>query len=885
MRGSLRSAWSGLRALVRRSHDEREIDRELQAFVDAAAEQYEARGVPAAEARRRATIDTGNLSIIREDVRATGWERLVDALLRDARLAFRLLRRAPAFSATIILTLALGIAGNTAILSVLDATFFAPLPVPTPDRVLRLLDASTGADGRLRTSSMHSQTVALLQSDKTVFSGVAAMFGEDLTLTGGGPAERVVVIFRTEAWRDVLGVVPRLGRDFTADEEQRGRDSGVALVSDRLWNGRLAGAGQPGGVQLRIDDRIYTVVGVMPSRFHFPYDADVWVPWTIDAADRARDYAVFGRLQDGVTDRQARAAMATVGDRIRRADPDALPGYSIGVRTLRENLVDNQAQTALALLLIVVFLLLLACVNVATLLLARSVSRRKEFVVRSALGASSGRQVGHAVTEALILTMIGGVAGVALAMSGSRLVSVLIPSNISAQMGMVAPPFDWRVLSCTLVGAGLVGVVVGLIPATTSLRESATALREGGRDTRTDSGRTSRTLNAFVVGQAALALVLVAGAGLMLQELVRLQQRDLGFTARGLLTMEATPSVTRHPRSAARAQFIRQVQDTVAGLPGVTSAGVTTVNPLGGGTWGASVVVEGLSGTHGNDSFNINHRLVTPELFQAMGIPLLRGRGFTWSDDAEHPGVAIVSARMAQRFWPQGDPIGKRIRMSRAGSAWLTVVGVVGNVLDAHDPGEPDETWYLPYAQSATGLAADEIYLMIRAAGDAASLTASARSAVATLDPDLALHNVMAMDRYYADTLARQRIGTVAMALFGAFGLLLATLGANGVMAFTVARRVPELGMRMALGADRRSIVRLVLGRGLWLGAIGVALGCAAAALVNRMLAGFLVEVGHLEPTIIAAAGVVLLAAIAVAAYLPARRAASLDPLVAIRGE
>jgi len=874
-----------VRGLVRRSDDEREIDRELQAFVDAAAEHYEAQGVPAAEARRRAKIDTGNLSIIREDVRASGWERSVDALLRDTRLAFRLIRRAPAFSAAIILTLALGIAGNTAILSVLDATFFAPLPVAAPDRVLRLLDASTGADGRLRVSSMHSQNVAALLDGKTVFSGVVAMFGEDLTLAGDGPAERVVVVFRTEAWRDVLGVAPRLGRDFTADEEQRGRDGGVALVSDRLWNTRLAGAGPPGRVQLRIDGRIYTVVGVMPSRFHFPYDADVWLPWKLDAADRSRDYAVFGRLHEGVTDQQARAAMATVADRIRRADPEALPGYSIGVRTLRENLVDNQAQTTLALLLVVAFLLLLACVNVATLLLARSVSRRKEFVVRSALGASSGRQVGHAITEALILTMIGGVVGVALAMSGSRLVSVLIPSNISDQMGMAAPPFDWRVLSCTLAGVVLVGVIVGLIPAATSLRESATVLREGGRDTRGDSGRTSRTLSAFVIGQAALAVVLLAGAGLMLQDLVRLQQRDLGFTAHGLLTMEATPSVARHPRSAGRAQFIRQVQDTIGALPGVTSAGVTTVNPLGGGTWGASVVVEGLSVAHGNDSFNINHRLVTPELFQAMGIPLLRGRVFTWSDDAEHPGVAIVSARMAQRFWPHADPIGKRIRMSRAGSAWLAVVGVVGNVLDAHDPGEPDETWYLPYAQSAAGLAADEIHLMIRAAGDSASLTSSARVAVAKLDPELALHNVTAMDRYYDDTLARERIGTVAMALFGAFGLLLATLGANGVMAFTVARRVPELGMRMALGADRRSIVRLVLGRGLWLGAIGVGLGCVAAAFVNRVLAGFLVEVGRLEPSIIASAACVLLAAIALAAYLPARRAASLDPLVAIRGE
>ena len=622
----------------------------------------------------------------------------------------------------------------------------------------------------------------------------------------------------------------------------------------------------------------------MPAGFRFPYEADVWVPHTVDPADRGRDYAVFARLRNGVSGGQARAALTATSGRIRQVYPDTLKGYAVGVRTLRENLVDNQAGTTFALLSIVGFLLLLACVNVATLLMARAVSRRKEFLVRAALGASRFRQVRQMLTETSALALLGGSAGVVLAIWSAGFTGALIPADISVQLGVASPDIDVRVLLVSLVVTLVAGVAVGVAPAFGGALDAAKALNEGGRSMRADGAGSRRVLNGFVIGQTALALVLLAGAGLMLQTLHRLQHRDLGFVAPGLLTMEMTPSPATHPRDEGRARLLRRIQEEIATVPGVTAAGATTVNPLGGTSWGAPIAIEG-KGSGAADTYNINHRLVTPELLGAMGIPLMRGRGFTWADDASHAPVAIVSERLAMRFWPGADAIGKRLRMARPNAPWLTVVGIAANVRDARDPGDPEETWYLPYAQNATGRAGDEIHLMIRANGDPESASGAVRAAVQRVDPALAVYHVTAMDRYYSESLQRERLGAMVTAAFGGFGLLLAALGVYGVMAFAVVERIPEIGMRMALGADRKSILGLILGRGARLSAIGLVVGASIAAVVNRVLAGFLPEIHTLEPLVLAGAAMVLLLVSLLASYVPARRATTVDPLTALRSE
>ncbi|MGH9139987.1 MAG: ABC transporter permease, partial [Vicinamibacterales bacterium] len=771
--------------------------------------------------------------------------------------------------------------GNTAIFSLVNTVFFRPLPLASPDRVLRLLDSFRGPDGHRRTFGMHSQNVDALRRDNQIFASVVALGGQNVTLSGGESPERVQVVYRTAGWRPTLSVRPVVGRDFSVDEERRGIDSGVAIVSYALWQRRLGGASSAIGATIQLEDRTFTVVCVFPPGFTFPYEADVWIPFTIDAADRARDFAVFGRLRDGVTAQQAQQGLDRISAQIREQYPETLAGYAIGSMTLRQNLIDHQDSTMLALLSIVGFLLLLACINVANLVLARSVSRTKEFAIRAALGANRWRQFRQMLTETVLLAVAGGAAGLLLASWLTQSLSILIPSNIGDQLGMAAAGVDGRVLLFTLALSLLAGVLSGIVPAFAGSAEVQT-LKEGGR---TSGGGGHRLLNLFIVAQTALAIVLLVGAGLMLQNFQRLQHRPLGFDPTQLLTLEFTPPIASYQPGPARTRLVHRVIDEVQRLPGIAAVGATIVNPLGGGDWGAPVNIEGRGDGSLEEAYNVNHRLISPALFQAMRIPLVRGRILSWDDDERRPGVAIVSEQMAERFWPNQDPLGKRLRIARPGTSWLTVVGVVGNVADARDPGDPPETWYLPYAQQATAAAAQTVHLMIRTHGDSLALVPDLKRAVARVDPSLATYGISAMDSYFSLSLRRERLGAGTMAAFAGFGLLLAALGIYAVIAFTVLQRTQEIGLRLALGADRSTILGFVLRRGLRLGTIGLAIGAVASVGLNRLLVGLLAEITPLEPAVVLIAAAVLLTSIVLACYLPAWRASRLDPLAALRTE
>ena len=880
----VRRLAADLRALFRSRQEEQDLDEELRGYFDASVAAHLQRGMTPAAAQRAARLEMGSTAMVKEDVRAVGWEAHLQMLCQDMRFGLRLLRRSPGFAVPVILTLALGIGGNTAIFSLVNTVFFRPLPLTDPDHVLRLLDSFRGPDGHRRTFGMHSQNVDALQRDRQVFESLVSLSGQNLTLVGTESPERVQAIYRTAGWAPTLTVRPAVGRDFSAEEERQGIDSGVAIVSYALWQRRYGGALSALNSTIQLEDRAFTIVGVFPPGFSFPYEADVWIPFVVEAADRAREFAVFGRLRDGVTTPQAQQALDRVSAHIREQYPDTLPGYAIASITLRENLVDHQDSTMLALLSIVGFLLLLACINVANLVLARSVSRAKEFTIRAVLGASRWRQFRQMLTETVVLALIGGSAGLLLAEWLTQFMSTLIPSNISEQLGMAAAGLDGRVLMFTLAVSVLAGVLAGIVPAFASANAAQT-LKEGGRSGGVDGPASHRLLNGFIVAQTGLAIVLLVGAGLMLQNFQRLQHRPLGFDPRQLLTLEFTPPVANYTPGAARTQLLHRVIDEVQRLPGIAVVAATTVNPLGGGDWSAPVNIEGRGDATSGDAYNVNHRLVSPALLSAMRIPLLRGRPFTWDDDERRPGVVIVSDQMATRFWPDQDPLGKRVRIARPNMPWLTVVGVVGNVSDARDPGDPPETWYLPYAQQASAAAAQTVHLMVRTEGESLAVVPDIQRAVARVDPSLATYGISAMDTFFSLSLKRERLGASAMTAFAGFGLLLAAMGMYAVIAFAVLQRTQEIGLRMALGADQRTIVALVLHRGLRLGLIGFGVGALGAITLNRVLVGLLPGITPLEPSIIAVAAAVLLACIFLASYLPASRAARLDPLAALRSE
>ena len=807
---------------------------------------------------------------------------MLDDIGFDVRYALRVLRRSPRNTAIAVLILALAIGANTALFSAVNFVILRPLPFKDANRLLRLRDQVTGADGQVHAFNMVSRDVAALD-DAAVFDGLVAFSPDDLTMPGRETAERVSVVYQTAGIERTLGIAPALGRAFSPEEERRGLDSGVALVSDTFWKTRLGGEPAALGSSILLGGRTFTIVGVMPPLYAFPYDAQVWLPFVIDAADQTRDFAVFAHMRPGVTSRDVDAALSAVAARVRHDYADTLPSYAIEVMALHESLLGTQDAPLRALTEIVAFLLITACVNVATLLLARSVSRRHEFAVRAALGATRARHMRQLLVESGLLAFSGCVAGLIVAAWLAPLTAALVPTVLSAQLGLVTPRTDWRVMLFSIGASLLSALIAGVVPAFGSWRTSPRAsMAEGGR---TLSGASNRRtlLGGLIVSETALTLLLVVGSGLVIRNFVRLQTTELGFDAARLLTITLEPPPAGYPAGPARAAVVRRLVDEIRSSSGVRSAAATTVNPLGDGTWGASVTTDAMAAAAPEAAVNVNHRLITPGLLQTMGIAIRRGRSFTEQDRAGTQSVAIVSDRMARRLWPGQDPIGKRVRAARPNAPWQTVVGVAGDVSDSHDPGVPLETWYLPYDQNAATPASEKIYLMVRVDGDPLALVPSVTHAIARVDKTLAPYNPAAMDRYYSDSLSRERLGALFMVGFGGFGLALAALGIYGVIAFDVGRRTGEIGIRMALGARAADILPLVLRRSVALVALGLLIGAAASAALNRALASLLTEVGRLDVAVMGIAAILVLGSTVVAALPPAMWASRLDPIAALR--
>jgi len=592
---------------------------------------------------------------------------------------------------------------------------------------------------------------------------------------------------------------------------------------------------------------------------------------------------VWGRTRPGVTPAQLRNAMDRVAAALRRDNPALLPGYGLEITTIRENLMGDQQRPLVALAGIVTVMLLIASVNVATLLLARSVSRRREFAIRAALGQSRARNASQLFAESLALASAGCAAGLILTAWLVPVTAALVPHVLSAQLGLVTPRTDWRVAAFAAATTVISAAIAAIVPLAAVWRTDPQRVLGDGSRSATVGRRHQALLGSMIVAEAALTVVLLAAGGLVVRNFVRLQTHPLGFDAHGLIALELTPPAERYPGADRRAALVREVIAALSASPRVARAAVTSVNPLGGGTWIAPVESEDDVRQHPGTIFAVNHRLISPGLFQTMGIPLLRGRDFSAFDRAGGRPVVIVSDGLARRMWPKADPIGRRIRVARPNMPWLTVVGVADNVYDAHDADSPKETWYLPYEQFAGTPAAEHLYVMVRDGSAPLAIVDDIRRAVARVDPALAPYAPVAMDAYFSASIARERVSAALMLGFGAFGLLLASLGVYGVMALTVAQRAPEFGIRIALGARASDLVPLAVGRGLTLVGGGIAAGAAIALALNRIVNGMLAESGTIDVSMLAIAGTLILAAALAACALPALTISRLDPVDALR--
>jgi len=803
----------------------------------------------------------------------------LETLTREVRLCLRSLARRPGFGLTVLLTLALGIGGTTAVFSVLNAALLRPLPFAEGDSLLRVRAGSPSPEGRPLLYSMSDVEYLALRDEPRLFDRVLAGRPGSANLTGNGPAERVSAVEVSPGFWPGLGVHPVMGRHFTAEEERLGPDAGVALLGYGLWQRRFGGSEEILGQAVPIGERAVEVVGVMPPGIAYPDFAELWTPGRFDpGAARSHTLHVVARPRPGLAPRQLAERLDAVAARLEREWPETNRATFVATEPLRRNVLGDREGPALLLMGAVAFLLLIACADVAGLTLARAAGRHQERALRAALGASRARLLRELLVESLLLAAAGGAAGLLLAVLLTDSLARLLPPALS-ELGLDRPVLDTRVLGFALLVSLATALGFGLAPAIVATRADLRgALQAGGRGIATP-GR--RLLSGLAVAEVALALVLLFGASQMLEGFLRLTRTDLGLETHGLVTAQIALG-DGLAGADERRTFAAALEREIAAIPGVSASGLSTVNPLCCGDWGAVISVEGLERPETAPPLLVHHRLVTPGVFEALGVTLLRGRLLRDTDTRGSEPVVVVDQRLADRYWPDADPIGKRLKRGPGSSdhPWLTVVGVVSAV---RDEGDYTETWYLPYAQNPDAPSSDLLHPMLRTPLPAGRLAAQLRAAVARLRPDLAVSEVASMDEIRGREIAGQRLAAQLVAVFGGFGLLLAALGLYGVMSLGTARRRGEIAVRLALGADRRRVVGMLLCDGLALVLAGAALGALASLALARALQALALDGGPLEAAPALLAIGLLGAATLLACWLPARRAGIVDPLVVLR--
>ncbi|HEY8022053.1 MAG TPA: ABC transporter permease [Thermoanaerobaculia bacterium] len=806
-------------------------------------------------------------------------------LEQDLVWAARTMRRNLGLTVAVVLSLGLALGANAAVWGVVDAFLLRPLGIREIGRMVRVREnrAEPGTDADLR--SVSPRTFLRWREQNHVFASMAAGTDADVVLSGRGAPQRLPAGRVTANFFSTLGIAPALGRDFLAEEDRPGGRH-VVLLGHGLWERRFGSAPGILGQTLVLNGQPHTVIGVMPRGLRHPYQAELWVPLVpLDVPTAPEQLYVPARLRSGVPLARARAEMARLTARLRADDPRPDAPRSADLSPLRGELVGDLDRLLALLSAVAGLVLLIACANASNLLLAQSLEQGGEAAVRTALGATRPALVRQFLAYSVLLGLAGGALGLFLAAWTLGPLVAISPIYALGEFD-ITPRIDAASVALTAAVSLAVGVVFGLVPALRLSRLSLHgALRDAGRGRSLGRGG-RRFLGALVVSEVALALVVLVGAGLMGRSLQRILTEDRGFDRREVLTFAAAFPAFHFPDLAHKATFVAEVARRLRALPGVTAAGATTTQPLFPGTESTSFSVEGRPGRgrDGREPYLAHRRIITPGYLEALRVPLLRGRLLTERDDARAPRVVLVSRSFADRYWPGVDPIGKRLKQGRLDgpAPWRTVVGVVGTLVETRDELEPHpDALYFPYAQP-TAFELDAMVFALRAAHPE-GLAAAAREVVRGVDPDEPVYDLATMDDLFRRVTAPARFSAALYVVLGALGLVLAALGLHGVLSFSVSRRRREIGVRSALGASPTDLLLLVLRNGLGLTALGLALGTALSLAFGRLLGSQLHDVGAHDPWTLAGALLFLAVIALVSSLLPARRAARIDPLDALR--
>ena len=848
-------------------------------------------GLKPEAARRAALIELGGVEQVKEQVREVRMGQTLETIWQDLRYGARTLRKKPGFTLVAVLTLALGIGANTAIFTVINAALLRPLPYPDANQIAVV--ATTMRRETIEVRSTSYPDFVDWRDHNTVFERLAARTSTSFTLTGGDEPEHVNGELVSADYFPLLGVRAAFGRTFLPEEDRTPDTHRVVLVGHGLWQRRLGGNPELVGKTIQLSDGNYTVIGILPPGFRGISDqAEIWLPMMMASSIRRAGHmqerdqrwlSTVARLKPGVTLAQAQTEMDVITSRLEQAYPDSNSNRGARVTLLHERFFGELQLTLWILLGAVGCVLLVACANVANLQLQRAAGRASEMAIRLALGATPRRLLRQLLTESLLLALTGGALGVLLAWWSVGFLIKLSPVTFPSFVNLT---LDAPVLGFSLLISVLTGAMFGLAPALQAARPALTeTLKAGGRNVSGALGR-NRLLSSLVVSEIALALTLLVGAGLMMRSLQRLQAVDPGFNSERLLTMQVSLPAQRY-RLDQMAAFSQQLHERLQALPGAQSVALASDLPLSGSTSAGPIELEGQPATSADDEIRMYRHRVTPGFFSTLGIPLIKGRDFTSGDHAQAPGVVIISEAMARRYWPDEDPIGKRLREDSHGSPtpgpWMSIIGVAGEVkyrgLPQNPNTDPDVYYSLPQWPRA------DLFLAVRTDVETDSLVAAVRAELQKLDPNLPAYGVTTMAEQVANQTRQSRFSTWLLGIFGTLALALAAVGIYSVMGYAVEQRAREIGIRLALGAGAGDVLKMVLGQGMRLALLGVGLGLSVALGLTQLMKRLLFGVVAADPLTYAAIALLLTLVALLACYIPARRASRVDPMVALRSE
>jgi putative ABC transport system permease protein len=795
----------------------------------------------------------------------------------DIRYALRAMRKAPVFSTAAVLTLALGIGANTAIFSVVNAVLLRPLPFAAPERLIRIYEKNDKLNLPLFSSSVPNYLSWKEQTQ--TFQELGLIGFANFNLSGSGEPEQFAGNPVSPSLLRVLGIQPVAGRFFRDDEERPGA-SPVAIISEGLWRRRFGGDRGLVGQTIVLNGTAYNVVGIAPQAMNFLTQGEVWIPYTIDPGREARLNhltVAVGRLKTGVSIEQAQAEMDTIAHRIGIQYPE-VKDWGIRLQTFEKWIVGDDLRRALLVLLASVgAVLLIACANVANLLLSRAASRQKEIAIRAALGAGKNRLIRQLLTESVLLSIIGGATGFLGAWWAVAFMSRSLPPN---SLPVSEITVDANVLWFTLAAAVATGILFGIAPAWQSAKADLNSvLKQGGRSSAAGGRPVLRRI--LIAGELAIATVLLIGAGLLMQSLFRLEEVRVGFKPDRLLTFQVAPAGTKYSGIAKVWPFYDALVESIRSIPGVRDAAASSGIPFGAGAYNTTPAQPvGPSVLPPGESIPVDWRIVTPRYFQAMQIPVLRGREFTAQDNASAPPTMIISQRTAEKFWGTMDPIGHVLRLSSSGREF-TIVGVAGDVVNTSLGQAIAPAMYI----SAASRVAQLMDVVVRTEGDPLQTTAAVRRKLRDLDPEMAMSNVRSMDQWMSSNAARPRMNSVLLEVFAGIALMIAAIGIYGVVSYSVSQQTREIGVRVALGAKRSHVLALVLREGMIMALAGIGGGLIAAIGISRLMASLLFGVQARDPLTFGAVAAILTAVAAAACWAPALKASRVDPVIALRGE